>query len=64
MEGELFYVSNKMENIHHLINKVAPSEISVLLLGESSVGKTMVASLIHKLSKHKNGSFQVINCGG
>lgn len=62
MEEELFYCSHKMEKIHHLINKVAPGDINILLLGESGVGKTMIASLIHRLSCYKNGPFQVINC--
>jgi PAS domain S-box-containing protein len=59
---ELLYASKQMESVHNLINKVAASDLSILLLGESGVGKTMIANVIHNLSGRKNGPFQVINC--
>lgn len=42
--------------------RVAESEASVLLFGESGVGKELAARFIHARSSHKNGSFIVINC--
>ena len=62
IDETLLYSSTQMENISNLINKVAASNISILLLGESGVGKTMIANVIHNMSNRKNGLFQVINC--
>jgi transcriptional regulator with PAS, ATPase and Fis domain len=42
--------------------RVAESEASILLFGESGVGKELAARFIHARSSHKNGSFIVINC--
>jgi PAS domain S-box-containing protein len=62
IDENLLYVSAKMENISSLIHKVSASDLSILLLGESGVGKTMVANVIHNMSHRRNGLFQVINC--
>ena len=43
--------------------KVAGAETSILLLGESGVGKSMLAGIIHKMSPRKEGPFIKINCG-
>ncbi|MDD9302034.1 MAG: sigma 54-interacting transcriptional regulator [Desulfobacter sp.] len=43
--------------------KVARAETSILLLGESGVGKSMLAGIIHKMSPRKEGPFIKINCG-
>lgn len=61
-EEKLLYASTKMDNIHHLIKKVAISDINILLLGASGVGKTMLAKVIHNNSSRKDKPFQVINC--
>jgi two-component system, NtrC family, response regulator AtoC len=42
--------------------RVAESEASILLFGESGVGKELAARFIHARSSHRNGSFIVINC--
>jgi transcriptional regulator with PAS, ATPase and Fis domain len=42
--------------------RVAESEASILLYGESGVGKELAARFIHARSSHRNGSFIVINC--
>ncbi|NLA40316.1 MAG: sigma 54-interacting transcriptional regulator [Smithella sp.] len=57
-----FYACKKMENIHNIIKKIALSDISIILLGESGVGKTMIANVIHNISARRKGPFQVINC--
>ena len=44
-----------------LINKVAVSESTVLVLGETGTGKELVAEAIHKTSKRK-GQFIPVNC--
>jgi len=43
--------------------QVAPTDMSVLILGESGVGKESFSKIIHQLSKRKHGQFIAINCG-
>lgn len=43
--------------------KVAPTEMSVLITGESGVGKESFSKIIHALSKRKHGNFIAVNCG-
>ena len=45
------------------IRKVASLECTVLLLGETGVGKEVIANTIHSHSSRKNGPFVKINCG-
>lgn len=59
---KLVYVNAQMEKVNHLIEKVAASDINILIQGESGVGKTMIAEIIHNKSNRAKGPFQVINC--
>ncbi|WP_185850845.1 sigma 54-interacting transcriptional regulator [Blattabacterium cuenoti] len=43
--------------------QVAPSDISVLVLGESGVGKEIIPKIIHQFSFRKHNSFIAVNCG-
>ena len=43
--------------------RVAPTEISVLVTGESGVGKEVFPRIIHQLSKRKHGKYIAVNCG-
>ena len=43
--------------------KFAPTGLSVLILGESGVGKENVARIIHQFSPRRQGNFFVVNCG-
>ncbi len=54
--------SPAMLEVQEVIEKVAPSRASVLLLGESGVGKTLVARIIHELSSRARGPFVKVNC--
>lgn len=47
-----------------LVERVAPSMTSVLLLGESGTGKELVAQTIHDLSHRKDKNFVAIDCSG
>lgn len=47
-----------------LIERVAPSEASVLLLGESGTGKELVAQAVHNSSKRSNEPFVAVDCSG
>ncbi len=42
---------------------VAPTDLSVLILGESGVGKESFAKIIHELSPRRHNTFLAINCG-
>ena len=43
--------------------QVAPTDISVLVTGESGVGKESVPKIIHALSHRKHGKYNAVNCG-
>ncbi|NQV30357.1 MAG: sigma-54-dependent Fis family transcriptional regulator [Candidatus Marinimicrobia bacterium] len=45
------------------IEQVAPTDISVLIAGESGSGKELVASALHKYSKRSHKPFVIVNCG-
>ncbi|MGI1944573.1 sigma-54 dependent transcriptional regulator [Shewanella glacialipiscicola] len=55
--------SDGIANVRHLINQVATSEATVLVLGQSGTGKEVVARNIHYLSERRDGPFIPINCG-
>ncbi len=46
------------------IRRIAPSEASILIQGESGTGKSLVAKAIHMASPRANGPFLIINCSG
>lgn len=46
----------------HLISRVAPTMATVLLIGESGVGKERLARMLHETSPRTNGPFVAINC--
>jgi DNA-binding NtrC family response regulator len=52
----------KMQEVSRLIQKVAPSDTTALLLGESGTGKELFARAIHSLSNRKKGPYVAINC--
>ena len=54
--------SPSMVAVQHQMQKVAPSKASVLLLGESGTGKTLVAKILHELSTRSGSPFVKINC--
>jgi DNA-binding NtrC family response regulator len=51
-----------MQAVSHQLQKVAPSETTVLLLGESGTGKELFARAIHHLSSRSKQPFVVLNC--
>ncbi|KTD82838.1 sigma-54 dependent transcriptional regulator [Legionella waltersii] len=55
--------SESIRNVRRLIEQVADTEASVLILGESGTGKEVVARNIHALSSRSNKPFVPINCG-
>jgi transcriptional regulator with PAS, ATPase and Fis domain len=59
----LIGTSSAMEAVYRLTRKVAKTNASVLLLGETGSGKEMIATSIHKLSLRASGPFVRVNCG-
>lgn len=59
---EIISISDSMREVVRLIERVAPSEASVLVTGESGTGKELVAHAIHRLSSRADASFIDLNC--
>ena len=55
--------SKGMQDVFRFIERVALSDISVLICGESGTGKELVAQAIHRQGQRKNNPFVVVNCG-
>ncbi len=55
--------SPAIKNVFDKIHKVADVDVSVLIIGESGVGKNKFAEYIHRISNRKDKPFQVIDCG-
>lgn len=55
--------SAAMEVVYQLTRKVASSNASVLLLGETGTGKELIATAVHRLSDRGSGPFVKVNCG-
>lgn len=61
-----YFIVGMNEGLNHAIDtaiKVAPVELSVLIQGESGVGKEVIPRLIHENSKRKHEQYIAINCG-
>jgi DNA-binding NtrC family response regulator len=61
--GRLIGSSTAMQKVYDLILKVAPTDATVLLTGESGSGKEVVAQAIHEQSRRRREPFLPLNCG-
>jgi DNA-binding NtrC family response regulator len=61
--GEMVGGSLKMREIFGLVERIAPTEATVLIEGETGTGKDLVARTIHDLSKRKDKPFVIVDCG-
>ena len=52
-----------MERVRNLIDRIAPTESNVLVLGETGTGKELAARRIHELSSRSTMPFVAVNCG-
>jgi two-component system NtrC family response regulator len=60
---ELVGTSRAMEQVRRLIEKVAPTNSTVLILGETGTGKELVARAVHQQSLRADKPFVAVNCG-
>ena len=62
IDDEIIGQSEEMERVKKMICKVAASSSTVMIRGDSGVGKERVARAIHKASPRSNEVFQAVNC--
>lgn len=60
---KIIYCSPKMEQVMEQVNKISNFSSTVLIYGESGVGKEVIAHAIHQLGKRSNEPFLKLNCG-
>jgi transcriptional regulator with GAF, ATPase, and Fis domain len=61
--GDLIGSSPAMLDVFARVRKVAPTDVSVLITGETGTGKELIAREIHRRSNRAKGPFIAINCG-
>ncbi len=61
--GPLIGSSPVMQEVYDAISLVAPTDATVLILGDSGTGKELVAQAIHQLSRRRKEAFVAVNCG-
>ena len=61
--GDMLGQSEEMVRTYNIIEAVAPSSASVLIVGESGTGKELVARALHNKSQRGKGPFVALNCG-
>lgn len=61
-EPLIIYKSQVMADIMTLVKRVAKSESTVLILGESGAGKELIAEAVHYYSNRRNEKFVAVNC--
>ena len=62
VESEIVGASEAILQVHQQIARAAPSSATVLVVGESGVGKELVARAVHYSSPRKKGPFVCLNC--
>ena len=61
--GEIVGTSPPMQQVFRKVEKIAPTDISVLITGETGTGKELIAREIHNRSPRAGKPFVTINCG-
>ncbi len=62
LDGELVGESRAMQELRQTIRRIAPTDATVLIRGESGVGKELVARAIHFNSERREAAFVCMNC--
>lgn len=60
---QIIGVSKQMENVRTLIERIAPTDVRVLVTGPSGTGKEVISRALHQLSRRKHGPFVSVHCG-
>lgn len=60
--GDIIGESRKMKDVFRVIERIAPSDVTVLVRGETGTGKELVAAAIHKRSRRADEPFVKLNC--
>jgi two-component system, NtrC family, response regulator AtoC len=60
--GELLGTSNQMKEVREMIDRVADTDVTVLIRGESGTGKELVARAVHAASPRRDRTFVKVNC--
>ena len=60
--GSIITAAPEMLSVARTIERVAPADVSVMLLGASGTGKELLARAVHDLSSRRKGDFVAINC--
>src|SRR6202035_1741238 len=61
--GLLLGASPPMQSLYDMLIRVAPTDATVFLVGESGTGKDLAAQTLHHLSRRSKGPFLPLNCG-
>ncbi|MDA3850547.1 MAG: sigma-54 dependent transcriptional regulator [Spirochaetaceae bacterium] len=61
-EDQMVGQSSHIQDIRHLVNKSAPSDSRVMILGDNGTGKELIARMIHNRSERAAGPFIEVNC--
>jgi two-component system, NtrC family, response regulator AtoC len=61
--GLLLGASGPMQAVYEMLTRVAPTDASVFLIGESGTGKDLAAQTLHILSRRGKAPFMPLNCG-
>ncbi|MBW1879336.1 MAG: sigma 54-interacting transcriptional regulator [Deltaproteobacteria bacterium] len=62
-QGRMLGTCPSMKSVFKVLRRIAPTDLSVLVLGETGTGKELVAQEIHALSGRRDKPFIAINCG-
>jgi DNA-binding NtrC family response regulator len=61
--GQMLGACDAMQRVYDLVTRVAATEATVLITGETGTGKDLTATTLHQLSRRRQGPFLAINCG-
>lgn len=61
--GKMYGASERMRDLYRQLGRVAPTNVTTLVIGESGTGKELAAHAIHELSPRRQRPFIAVNCG-